>query len=141
MLIKDPFKKGLIYEEKLDNEVCRIYFTPLISPLGMIYKLTMLVPIGSNDEAVKAQLIGKFPLDENEEKIAFLEKIDADPYFQGKGYGTLLLSVYLKHMENMGIEKILSTKARYDERLVRFYKKFGFDIDYRKLTLYISKNK
>ena len=138
LLITDPFEKGLLYEELLGDEVCCVNYTPCMTDIGIIYELTMTIPISKGSTVSKAKLLGRFPISENKEKVAFLEKITTDPAFQGKGYGTLLLSVYLKHLESMGIEKVMFSKVRYNERLARFYKKFGFHINHKKLTLNIA---
>gem|GEM_PF-3536307 len=68
-----------------------------------------------------------------------LELIEIDNDFQNLGLGSKLLKIYLNYLISLGAKTVIAKKARYSEQLARFYKRFGFEIDNRNISLNLEK--
>jgi ribosomal protein S18 acetylase RimI-like enzyme len=54
---------------------------------------------------------------------AYIQDLTVDPVYQGKGIGTELMNRIIAALKN---KKIYMISVLYEEKLVSFYKKFGF---------------
>lgn len=107
-----------------------------LSPKIISYKMTLFV-----DDIIVGSLIGNYNIDafspyiQEWNKNGVLDLIEIEEIYQGKGYGTLFLYVYIGFMKKIGAIQISAKKQRYDEKLVKFYSQFGFEIENRDMVL------
>ena len=50
------------------------------------------------------------------------------PEYQGKGYGTILISVLCKRLVSLGYERAYLTTSTLRPKAIKLYEKFGFEI-------------
>lgn len=135
----DCTAEGIIWQEMIEQSEYKVTYKPMLDKeksRPIKYELKLLI----NDISV-GHLIGGYFIDafrtENWEQLAVLSEVEIKGLYQGEGYGTLFIRVYLSYLKSIGTKKVIAKKARYDKRLVRFYKQFGFSIDNRDIELNI----
>ncbi|MCL1999727.1 MAG: GNAT family N-acetyltransferase [Turicibacter sp.] len=119
------------YEQTLDRN------------LRMIYCWFRVFVSHENDRKEIGCLKGAFfdnAFQETEwQKKGLLELIEIESDFQNLGLGSHLLKIYLNYVINLGAKTVTAKKARYSEQLVRFYRRFGFEINGRDIKLDLAK--
>jgi ribosomal protein S18 acetylase RimI-like enzyme len=63
------------------------------------------------------------------EKFGRIQMIFITPEYAGKGYGTKLFLHALEKLKNQGYTNFSVHTTPYNHRAIKFYKKFGFEVD------------
>ena len=71
------------------------------------------------------KLIGYIDAVSNGVTDAYIQDLIVDPVYQGKGIGTELMNRTISHLKD---RKIFMISVLFDEKLLTFYKRFGFKI-------------
>jgi ribosomal protein S18 acetylase RimI-like enzyme len=71
------------------------------------------------------KLIGYLDVVSNGVTDAYIQDVIVNPAYQGKGIGTKLMNTAIEKLKNDGVYAI---SVLFDEKLLGFYKKFGFHV-------------
>lgn len=79
--------------------------------------------VGIIDSEVIAVVIGAF-----DGRRGYVHHLAVSPRYQNKGYGTLLMEELNKRFRNLDVHKVHLFIEKYNEDVINFYKKLGWEI-------------
>ena len=71
------------------------------------------------------ELIGFLDVVSNRVTDSYIQDVIVNPSYQGQGIGTHMMEMAIKKLKE---DKIYAISVLFDEKLIEFYKKFGFHI-------------
>ncbi|WP_089638771.1 GNAT family N-acetyltransferase [Escherichia coli] len=81
--------------------------------------------------------IGSIALTRNDGKNIKLADIIINEGYRGFGVGSVLLTKAIESASSLGVRKIYGVMCGDTERLIKFYKSFGFEIHGNSIELYL----
>lgn len=74
-------------------------------------------------------LVGEYKLLNDKRYIYYISYLYVSEEYRGKQIGSKLMDIIINKCQNDGIEYIILTCDTWDEKIVNFYKKYGFVLD------------
>lgn len=102
----------------------------------MLNRNPRLFLIGKLNNHVIAVVMGAF-----DGRRGYVHHLAVDPKHQKKGYGKILMDELMKNFRQMGVHKIHLFIEKYNEEIVDFYLKLGWEIRDDLIMMSIEPNK
>lgn len=102
----------------------------------MLKRNPRLFLIGKLNNHVIAVVMGAF-----DGRRGYVHHLAVDPKHQKKGYGKILMDELMKNFRQMGVHKIHLFIEKYNEEIVDFYLKLGWEIRDDLIMMSIEPNK
>lgn len=129
--VLDDLADGVIYRgEGVQGEKVTVHCTH--EKLGNKVLVSFHLSLVGDDVPI-SHISGGFGNLKGDLTTAHLNCFVTEPAYRSKGYGTILLAVYLRYVMLLGSTEVISSKSRYDDRLVKLYQRFNFDVVNRSL--------
>lgn len=102
----------------------------------MLKRNPRLFLIGKSNNHVIAVVMGAF-----DGRRGYVHHLAVDPKHQKKGYGKILMDELMKNFRQMGVHKVHLFIEKYNEEIVDFYLKLGWEIRDDLIMMSIVPNK